>query len=270
MDQDGAAPELLLDVRDDGLAVITLNRPRARNTISFAMWEAFSAALDRLENATPARMLIICGAENYFSNGGDVKLPPARGAGALALAARLEMGQRVISRVRALPIPTVAAVEGGAYGVAWSLAMACDMIFAAQDAKFGAPFLDFGLVPDGGAAWFLTRQLGRARASEIIFSGRTLDADEALRLGLISRVVGKGSAVAEALALGATIGDGNAHAVELTKRLIDQSERGDLTSVHALELVYCHICQAGEEVPRAREAFKARAAAKAAAKASEG
>ncbi|MBO9525112.1 MAG: enoyl-CoA hydratase/isomerase family protein [Sphingobium yanoikuyae] len=263
-------PELLFELRADGVAVITLNRPRAKNTVSFTMWEQFSAALDRLENATPARMLLLCGAEGYFSNGGDVKLPPARGEGALRLAARLEMGQRIIRRLRALPIPTVAAVEGGAYGVSWSLAMACDMIFAADNARFGAPFLDFGLVPDGGAAWFLTRQLGRARAAEIIFSGRTLEAAEALSLGLVSRLVPPGEAVAQALALGATIGGGNAHAVELTKRLLDQAESGDLSANHALELVYCHTCQAGEEVPRAREAFKARAAAKAAAKIATG
>ena len=263
------APELLFDVNDRGVAHIILNRPRARNTVSFLMWEQFGAALDALENATPARLLIISGAEGYFSNGGDVKLPPARGEGALALAARLEMGQRIISRVRALPIPTVAAVEGGAFGVSWSLAMACDMIFAADDARFGAPFLDYGLVPDGGAAWFLMRQLGRARAAEIIFSGRTLDAAEALSLGLVSRLVRPGTAVDAELALGETIGGGNAHAVELTKRLLNQAEKGDLATTHALELVYCHACQAGEEVPRAREMFKARAAAKAATRAAQ-
>lgn len=261
--------ELLFQVNDNGVAHIILNRPRAKNTVSFAMWEQFSRALDQIENATPARMLIISGAEGYFSNGGDVKLPPARGEGALALAARLEMGQRIVSRVRALPVPTVAAVEGGAFGVSWSLAMACDMIFAAEDARFGAPFLEFGLVPDGGAAWFLTRQLGRARAAEIIFSGRTLDAAEALSLGLVSRVVPSGAVVDHAMALGETIGDGNRHAVELTKRLLNQAENGDLATTHALELVYCHSCQAGDEVPRARERFKAGAAAKAAAKAAQ-
>lgn len=262
-------PELLFELNDKGIAHIILNRPRAKNTVSFAMWEQFSAALDSLENATPARMLIISGAEGTFSNGGDVKLPPARGEGALALAARLEMGQRIISRVRALPIPTVAAVEGGAFGVSWSLAMACDMIFAATNACFGAPFLEFGLVPDGGAAWFLTRQLGKVRAADIIFSGRTLDAAEALSLGLVSRVVPPGMAVDEAMTLGETIGDGNRHAVELTKRLLQQAETGDLAAAHALELAYCHICQAGGEVPRAREKFKARAAARAAAKAAQ-
>lgn len=256
--------DLLVEEREDGVVVLTLNRPPARNTVSFAMWEQFSAALDRLEGATPARALVLCGAEGYFSSGGDVKLPPARGEGALALAARLELGQRIIGRLRTLPVPTIAAVEGGAYGIAWSLAMSCDMILAADDAKFGAPFLQFGLVPDGGAAWFLVQRLGRARAAEIIFSGRTLDAAEALSLGLVSRVVPAGRAVAEALALGAAIGDGNRHAVELTKRLLNQAETGDLAAAHALELVYCHLCQAGEEVPRAREKFKARAAAKSA------
>lgn len=263
------APELLFDINDQDVAHIILNRPRAKNTVSFAMWEQFSAALDQLENATPARMLVISGADGTFSNGGDVKLPPARGEGALALAARLEMGQRIITRLRALPIPTIAAVEGGAYGVSWSLAMACDMIFAASNAHFGAPFLEFGLVPDGGAAWFLTQRLGRARAAEIIFSGRTLEAPEAYALGLVSRLVEPGTAVEQALALGAAIGGGNRHAVELTKRLIHQAETGDLAATHALELVYCHSCQQGEEVPRARELFKARAAARAAAKAAQ-
>lgn len=258
--------ELLFEMRDDGVAVITLNRPRAKNTVSFAMWEAFAEALDRLEGDTPARALVILGAEGYFSNGGDVKLGPARGDGAVRLATRLEMGQRIIRRIRALPIPSIAAVEGGAFGVSWSLAMACDMIFAADNAKFGAPFLEFGLVPDGGASWFLTKRLGRARASEIIFSGRVLDAAEALSLGLVSRLVAPGSAVDEALALATNIGGGNRHAVELTKRLMNQAEEGDLASNHALELVYCHVCQGDDEVVRAREAFKAKAAAKAAAK----
>jgi len=125
---------LLFDLNEEGIAHIILNRPHAKNTVSFAMWEQFSAALDRLESETPARMLIVSGADGYFSNGGDVKLPPARGEGALALAARLEMGQRIIRRLQALPIPTVAAVERGAFGVSWSLAMACDMIFAADNA----------------------------------------------------------------------------------------------------------------------------------------
>ena len=261
---EGAGIELLVERRDDGVVVLTLNRPRAKNTVSFTMWEQFGQALSDIENATPPRALVLCGAENHFSNGGDVKTGPARGEGALALAARLEMGQRVIARLRALPVPTIAAVEGGAFGVSWSLAMACDMIFASKTARFGAPFLGFGLVPDGGAAWFLTRILGRYRAAEIIFSGRTIEAPEALSLGLLSRLLPAGTVVAEALAFASAIGEGNRHAVELTKRLLQRSDDGDLATSHALELVYCQVCQGGNEVKAAREAFIARAAAKAA------
>lgn len=254
--------ELIFEQRDGKVVLLTLNRPRAKNTVSFTMWEQFSRVLDMIENDTPPRALILCGAEGYFSNGGDVKTPPARGEGALALAARLEMGQRIIARLRALPVPTIAAVEGGAFGVAWSLAMACDLIFASENARFGAPFLDFGLVPDGGAAWFLGRQLGRHKAAEIIYSGRTLPAAEAMELGLVSRLVPPGFAVDTALRFAADIGKGNRHAVELTKRLLHLSETSDLATSHAMELVYCHTCQAGDEVKAAREAFIARAAAK--------
>ncbi len=261
--------ELLVEKLDCDIVRLTLNRPEARNTVSFAMWERFSQVLDEIEQGTPPSAIVICGAKDYFSNGGDVKLPPSRGKGALALAARLEMGQRIIRRVRALPTPTIAAIEGGAFGVSWSLALACDIVIAAEDARFGAPFLQFGLVPDGGSSWFLTRRLGRAIAAEIIFSGRTIEAKEAFSLGLVSRVVPKGTAVDQAIAFASDIGGGNRHAVELTKRLIQQAEEGDLAGNHTLELAYCHICQAGEEVPRARELFKQRAAARAAVKARE-
>lgn len=263
-------PDLLWERRDDDILVITFNRPRSRNTVSFEMWEEFSRALDSAENGTPPRAIVLKGADNYFSSGGDVKIPPARGEGALSLAARLEMGQRIIARLRALPVPTIAAIEGGAFGIAWSVAMACDLAFAADNAKFGAPFLEHGLVPDGGAAWFLTQRLGRQRAAEIIFSGRFLDAQEALSLGLLSRIVPAGEVVDTALAFAADIGKGNRHATELTKRLIHAAEDGDLAATHMLELVYCHTCQAGDEVKAAREAFIARAAAKAAAKSAQG
>lgn len=240
---------------EDGLVVLTLNRPAARNTVSFDMWDAFSAALDEIQRASAVRAVIVTGAEGYFSNGGDVKTPPARGDGALRLAARLEMGQRNIARLRGLPVPTMAAVEGGAFGVGWSLALACDLVFASRAARFGAPFVDFGLVPDGGAAWLLGRQLGRRRAAELLFSGRSIDAEEASALGLVSRLVEPGQALSAASDFARAMGKGNRNAVELTKRLLHVAEESTLEATHALELAYCHSCQAGEEVPRARAAF---------------
>lgn len=264
---DEAAPELLSERLEGDIVLLTMNRPRAKNTVSFAMWEQFSAALDAIENGTPPRAVILRGADGHFSNGGDVKTPPSRGTGALALAARLEMGQRIISRLRALPVPTIAAVEGGAHGIAWSLALACDLVFCADDVQFSAPFIAFGLVPDGGAAWFLGRQLGRQKAAEIIYSGRTVGATEAEALGLVSRLLPAGTVEQEAIAFAGGIA--NRHAAELSKRLLHMGETSDLGGCHALELVYCHTAQAGEEVKAARQAVLARAAAKKAAAAQD-
>lgn len=251
-------PRLVTERREGDVVLVTLDRPEAKNAVSFEMWRAFAELLDTLDHETPARALVIHGADGFFSVGGDLRIPPAHGEGALSLATRLEWGQRVIARLRRLPIPVIAAVEGGAYGVGWSLALACDMVFASSSAKFGAPFVDFGLVPDGGSAWFLTRQLGRQRAADLMFSGRTVDAAEALALGLVARLADPGTAVEAALAFAATIGKGNRHAVELTKRLLHTADGSDLESAHALELAYCAILQDGDELARAREAFAKR------------
>ncbi|SFR89323.1 enoyl-CoA hydratase/isomerase family protein [Sphingomonas jatrophae] len=261
------APALLVERDANDIVVVTLNRRQAVNSVSFEMWELFGEALDRLERDTPARGLIVTGAGGFFCIGGDVKLPPARGEGALAPATRLEMGQRIVARLRRLPMPVIAAVEGGAFGIGWSLALACDLVIAADDAKFGAPFIDYGTVPDGGAAWLLERQIGRYRAAELILSGRTIDADEAARLGLVSRIVARGSAVAEATTFLAGVGQGNRHATELAKRLLNGAQESSLEASHALELAYCAICQTGEEVVRARELFVTKAAAARATKA---
>ncbi len=253
-----AEPRLVIDTRDDGVVFVTLNRPEAKNAVSFEMWRAFAALLDQLEHESPVRALVIAGAGGFFSVGGDMKIAPAGGQGALAPATRLEWGQRIIARLTRLPIPTIAAIEGGAYGVGWSLALACDLIFAAEDARFGAPFVDFGLAPDGGAAWFLTRRIGRHRAAELLLSSRVIDAREALEIGLASRLTAPGAAADEALAFAASIGKGNRHAVELTKRLLHDAEAGALENCHALELAYCAILQRGDELARAKEAFAAR------------
>lgn len=254
--------DLLVERTDDNIVIATLNRPRARNTVSFPMWEALGRLVAELEDESPARALILQGAEGYFSSGGDVKIPPARGQGALARGKRLEIGQRVLNRIQALPMPVIAAVEGGAYGVGWGIALACDLLFAGASVQFGAPFVKIGVVPDGGTAWMLTRELGRRKATEILLSCRSLDAVEAMNLGLVNQIVPDGQALTAALAFARDMGEGNVQAIELTKRMIHEAESSDRAASHALELAYCHITQGGEELARAREAFIARSAAR--------
>lgn len=248
------ARDVLLERLDHDIVRIAINRPRARNALSFTVWEQLGAALDAIERETPPRALIFHGAEGYFSAGGDIKIPPARGDGALHRAARVELAQRVIHRVRAFPAPTFAAVEGGAIGLAWSLALACDMIIAADNVRFQAPFANMGIVPDGGLIWFLTKRLGRYRASEIVFSGRVVEAAEAQAAGLTTRIVAPGRAMATALEMAATMGSGNRKALELIKRLVHQAETSDLSSINATELAYCQISQSGDEIVRAKGA----------------
>lgn len=254
--------DLLIERTDDNIVVATLNRPRARNTVSFPMWEAMARLVAQLEDESPARALILQGAEGYFSSGGDVKIPPARGEGALARGKRLEIGQRVLNRIQALPMPVIAAVEGGAYGVGWGIALACDLLFAGESVQFGAPFVKIGVVPDGGTAWMLTRELGRRRAMEILLACEPLGAAEAAAMGLVNKVVSDGQALSAALAFARTMGECNVQAVELTKRMVHEAESSDRAASHALELAYCHITQGGEELARAREAFIARSAAR--------
>ncbi|TZG24981.1 enoyl-CoA hydratase/isomerase family protein [Sphingomonas montanisoli] len=261
------APPLLVERTEDDIVIVTLNRRQAVNSVSFEMWELFGAALDEIERNTPPRGLVVTGAGGFFCIGGDVKLPPARGEGALSPATRLEMGQRIIARLRKLPVPVISAVEGGAFGIGLALALSADMVFAGEGSQFGAPFIDYGTVPDGGATWLLERQIGRYRTAELIFSGRTIDVAEASSLGLISRATPKGEALSTAVEFLKNVGQGNAHATELAKRLLQGAQEGGIDASHSLELAYCAICQTGEEVARAREAFIAKAQAARAAKA---
>lgn len=255
-------PDLIFERTEDDIVIATMNRPHARNSLSFDLWEGFGRMLTELEDGSPARALVLCGAGNFFSSGGDTKIPPARGDGALRLGKRLELCQRVLMRLQALPIPTLAAVEGGAWGAAWSLALSCDLLFAAEGAKFGAPFVDLGIVPDGGLAWQLVHQLGRRKASDILLSSRTLGARECFDLQLASHLVPDGTAVEAALAYARSMGKGNRQALELAKRMIAQAETASMAECMAAELAYCHITQGGEELARARAELAARAAAK--------
>jgi enoyl-CoA hydratase/carnithine racemase len=250
---DDARP-ILIEEPHEGIVLLTLNRPRARNAVSFELWQALGDALERIAAPTPPRAVVLAGSEGFFCAGGDIKTPPARGSGAAAAAARLELGQEVMGRLRALPAPVIAAVEGGAYGIGWSLALACDVIIASDASRFRAPFLSLGLVPDGGCAWLLQRALGRYRAAEILFSERIVPASEAAALGLVSRLVPTGTTVQAALDFAKACGGGTRHAVELTKRLLAAADSADLPAYGRLELAYGVLCQKGEEVARVRAA----------------
>ena len=173
-----------LDV-SDSIATVTLNRPDSLNAFAGTMREDLLAAIQEASNCS--RVMIVAGAGKAFCSGGDVRA--MENAREEDLKSFIQKGKRVVACLRSLPIPTVASIHGVAAGAGFSLALACDLRIASRTARLGATFSRIGLHPDWGGTYFLTKLTGPATARDLVLSGRLLDSDEALRLGLINWVV---------------------------------------------------------------------------------
>ncbi|OBH82554.1 enoyl-CoA hydratase [Mycobacterium scrofulaceum] len=247
-------PALIRYEDRDGIALILLDRPRQRNALCYQSWTELSMALGGVV-AYGDRALVLAGAEDFFCAGGDLKTGPAHGDGPLGPAGRVEHAQRVMEQLKAVPVPTVAAVEGAAVGLGWSLALACDLVVCASDAFFAAPFVARAVVPDGGLAWRLTQQLGRNRAASLLLRGTRLPASQAEQLGLVNEIVEPGSAVSRALAIADELLRADAGAVEMTKRLINSAEAAQLAAFHPLELAMATVAQQRSAAAEGRAAY---------------
>jgi enoyl-CoA hydratase len=172
---------------DHGLALLTINRPQSLNALSFALIAEISAALDTVA-VCDARALIITGAgDRAFCAGADVKELTGRSLQDQQRGA--ELGQGTFAKLDRLPIPSIALVNGYAFGGGCELALACTFRLATANAKFGLPEIKLGLIPGYGGTQRLPRLIGEARAMEMILTGRTVGAEEALRFGLVNRIV---------------------------------------------------------------------------------
>jgi enoyl-CoA hydratase len=183
--------------RRDEFALLTLNRPEALNALSFAILKEISDALD--EVATwPVRALIVTGAgPKAFCAGADIK--ELRGRSLVDQKRGAEFGQAVFDKVTRLPFPSIAAINGFAFGGGLEFALACTFRLATPNAKMGLPEIKLGLIPGYGGTQRLPRVVGEARALELIMTGRTVAAEEAERIGLVNRLV-TGEAVEAAIA----------------------------------------------------------------------
>lgn len=176
----------LTDGPAEGVRILTLNDPDRRNALSPALQSELSSVVDAVRTDPSARVLVVVGNGPAFSAGADL---PALFGNVDREIAEIRTGLRAIYdsflRVRRLEIPTIAVVHGAAVGAGVNLAMSCDVRIAGPRARFGITFTKLGLHPGGGCTYFLTQALGRQRALALILDGGTLDADEALRLGLV-------------------------------------------------------------------------------------
>lgn len=184
------------------VALLTLDRPAQLNALNDALLQQLAATLERLDADPACRCVVITGAgERAFAAGADIKELIDQSPESLAASGAFE----VWDRIRRFRKPLIAAVRGYALGGGCELAMICDMIVAGDDAQFGQPEIKIGVIPGAGGTQRLTRAIGKARAMELILTGRSIDAREADALGLVTSVVPAEATVAAALALAARI-----------------------------------------------------------------
>jgi 2-(1,2-epoxy-1,2-dihydrophenyl)acetyl-CoA isomerase len=213
--------EALLVEAADGVATLTLNRPAALNALDSSLKAALAAAFRSIARDAAVRVVVLTGAGRAFCAGQDLR-EHASHAGASADELRASYNPLILA-LRGLEKPVIAAVNGVAAGAGVSLALACDLRVAATEASFVLAFARIGLVPDSGATWFLPRLVGPARAAELAFLGDPVGAEEALRIGLVNRMVPGESLAAETRALALRLASAAPRALALTKRALNRS-----------------------------------------------
>lgn len=228
--------DVLLLERDGKVAVLTLNRPRAKNALDRALLEALGAQLAALAEDATVRAIVITGAGGAFCSGADLKAAMSDGGGVFdKLDATLDSYHAIIRAIVGAPKPVLALVEGGAVGFGCDIALACDMRLLAEGAYLQEKFVKIGLMPDGGGTFWLPRLVGLGRAMEIILLGEPIDTATALTLGLANRVVPAASIREEGMALARKLASGPPLAYAEIKRAVRAGLGGTIDTALEME-----------------------------------
>jgi 2-(1,2-epoxy-1,2-dihydrophenyl)acetyl-CoA isomerase len=228
------APPLLVEQRA-GYRVLVLNRPQRLNAFDATLHAALLDALQAAAADPACRAVLLAGAGRAFCAGQDLAEPGLTDAD-VDLGAVLDRGwNRLVRALRDIPKPVVCAVQGTAAGAGASIALACDITLAAEDAKFAQAFIRIGLIPDSAATWTLPRLVGPARARAMAMLGDPVTGAEAAAMGMIFRAVPAATLMAEAEALCAKLARLPARALAETKRVLDAAEANTLDQQLALE-----------------------------------
>ena len=216
------------------VAVLTLKRPETRNALSGEeMFAAFEVLFERLNGDMNIRAAVLTGAGSAFCSGGNVAEMRDRtgmfGGAPAQIAANYRAGiQRIPRAFQTLQVPIIAAVNGAAIGAGNDLACMCDIRIAAETARFAESFVKVGIVPGDGGCWLLPRVVGFSRAAEMALTGDTIDAQEAFRIGLVSKVVPADLLLREAMALAQRIASNPPQVLRWTKQLLQQARTSKL------------------------------------------
>jgi enoyl-CoA hydratase/carnithine racemase len=248
---------LLYEVKD-GIATLTLNRPDRLNALGGSLRDDLHDAVTRSAADPEVRVMVITGAGKGFCSGGDVKAMGEAKAGQRErpLVEKIAPGRdRTLLAMREAPQPIIAAVNGAAAGAGMNLALGCDIRIASTAARFTQAFVKRGLHPDWGGTYFLPRMVGTAKACEMIFTGDVIDAAEAERLGIVSRVVAPEELMPTAYELARRIASGPPVAIRLAKRSIYANSELDLRAALQVETMAQNICFETEDATEGIRAF---------------
>ena len=211
--------ENILVEKDGVIAVISLNRPQQLNALSYGLFKDLSLAMQELDRDDQIRVIIVTGGAKVFAAGADIKEMAERGP----FDERLQERLAYRDRINKISKPVIAAVSGFALGGGCELAMSCDIIIAAENARFGQPEINIGIIPGSGATQRLTHLVGKHRAMEMMLTGEFMSANDAERFGLVNRVVPVELLMEEAKAVAKKIAAKPAVAVKAAKEAILKS-----------------------------------------------
>jgi 2-(1,2-epoxy-1,2-dihydrophenyl)acetyl-CoA isomerase len=243
---------------DAGIVTLTLDRPDQLNAFADDMREQLRDALEAAAARPDLRVLVLTGAGRAFCAGGDVRHMVAlkqSDAGFDEVEPLLALGAAIVSRIAALPCPTIAAVNGPAAGAGMNLALACDLRIASDRATFGETFVRIGLHPDWGGTYFLPRNVGLSKALELCWLGELIDAQEALRIGLANRVVPHDRLMEEVGTLARRLADSPQASIRQAKRTLTASRHRTLAECLSAEATAQAACWASGDVAEGLAAF---------------
>ena len=237
---------------NNGVATLTFQRHDVRNALtSTAIVDDIVATAAYVNANANISALIITGEGSAFSSGGNIKDMAERTGDFAEQGSELEQAyrsgiQRMPKAMQSIEVPTIAAINGAAIGAGFDLCNMCDIRIASNKAKFGETFVNHGIIPGDGGAWFLQRLIGYQKAAELTFSGRIIDADEAMQLGLLLKVVDKDRLLEEATQLAEQMAQQPPQALRRSKRLMQMAQRMELND-------YLDVCAAFQSLSHQNE-----------------
>lgn len=235
---------LISERREGAVVVWTLDREARLNALpDLGDGEAFAAACERVNADASVRCVVLTGAGRAFSAGGDLRAMQGRsdlfaGSGVEIRERYRRVVHRIVRSLYGLEVPLVTAVNGPAMGLGCDIAGLGDIRIASERASFGVPFLKLGIIPGDGGAWLLPRAIGQARAAEMLFTGRVLDAETAERWGMVNRVVAHDSLMEEAMITASQIAAQPPHALRMAKALLRQGREASFDQILEASAAY--------------------------------